>query len=124
VFVVAHTDLCASADLDFLVQYAAIDHCAGADDRVIHDHRVAHHRARLHPNARDQYTVNNRAIDYAAVGEQGLMGHASCADPDRRTLLRTCVNHPVRIGQVQRRRVGQQRQVGFPIGRMVPTSTQ
>ena len=44
-------NLCAGADLDFLVQHAAIDHCARPDNRIVHDDRIAHDGAALDPDA-------------------------------------------------------------------------
>src|SRR5205823_5529342 len=85
--VVADADPRARADLALLVDHAAVDAGALADDRVVHDHRVLDDRAAVDAHARRQHAVDHGALHHAAVREQAVVDLAGRLDAGRRPLL-------------------------------------
>ena len=83
--------------------------------RVGQHDRVAHHRAAPDLHARRQHAVFDRAFDHAAVGDQAVRHHRAGADVDRGPLFRSGVDDPIAIEQIERRLIGQQIHVRFPV---------
>ena len=94
----------------------SIDHGARLDGAVGQHDRIADHRAPTDLHARRQHAIFHGAFDDAAVGDEAVRHHRARADIDGRPLFRSGVDDPVAIEQIERRLIGQQIHVRFPVG--------
>src|SRR5450759_2980860 len=116
VVVGALADNGSGSDGDLLVEDGPIHDGSRTDHRVEEDDRVANARAHIHHDSGRKDGVDDRAVDHATMADQAAVNLGGGADLGRSPLLRPSVNYPLTIVQVQFRGVGQESQVGLPIG--------
>ena len=113
---IACADDCAGADDHLLVHHYLVEPGAGANPSVVHDHAVLHDRAWADVDARAEDAVDDHTADDAAVGDHAGDDFRLRADLGRRAFLRSGVDRPLIVVEVQGRIGLEQFKAGRPIG--------